>query len=274
METRFDEQGIVRANKPVGAGLYLMELEAEKTAHSIAPGQFVHLRLPRMEAHILRRPFSIYSATPENATIEILYQCVGFGTAHLSELLVGEVLDVMGPLGNTWHTPDSAERALLVGGGVGAAPLFMLAEELLGKGIAFDVVLGAQRKDALVCRTRFEALFMGGSVHAFSLAHANSTLFCATDDGSFGHGGFCTELSKDLLSKQAYDYMAVCGPEPMMRIAVQQALECDTPCEVSLEKRMACGVGACLSCVVDTSEGKKRSCVDGPVFDARKVVFA
>ena len=127
------------------------------------------------------------------------------------------------------------------------------------------MVLGAQTEAALTCRGRYEALL-------------DEPPRCATDDGSFGREGFCTSLVAEALAEAAeagepYDYLAVCGPEPLMKIVAGMAAEAGVPCEVSMEKRMACGVGACLSCVVDTVGGKQRACVDGPVFDARKVVW-
>ena len=148
---------------------------------------------------------------------------------------------------------------------MGAAPLFMLCESLISAGVRTDVVLGAQTEAALTCRGRYEALL-------------DEPPRCATDDGSFGREGFCTSLVAEALAEAAeagepYDYLAVCGPEPLMKIVAGMAAEAGVPCEVSMEKRMACGVGACLSCVVDTVDGKQRACVDGPVFDARKVVW-
>lgn len=272
----FNERARLITNEIVGPRLYLMRLEAPNIAASIAPGQFVHMRVPQMEERILRRPFSVYSADASEGTIDILYQTVGEGTAHMAKLDAGhllpeDVFELIGPQGNTWlETRDDAFtpefHALLVGGGVGAAPLYMLAEKLKAAGSVFDVVLGAQTKDAHVCRMRYGTL-MGREP------------FCATDDGSYGRPGFCTVLVEERLAQgcaidgKPYDCVAVCGPWPLMRIVSGMAEKADVACEVSTEKRMACGVGACLSCVVDTTEGKKRSCVDGPIFDGRKVVW-
>ncbi|MCL1799078.1 MAG: dihydroorotate dehydrogenase electron transfer subunit [Eggerthellaceae bacterium] len=262
----FEGRGTIRRNEQVGPGLFLMEVGEASMARAITPGQFVHVGLPGMEGHILRRPFSVYSACGDSGTIDILYQAVGFGTRHMAGLGPGAAVSLLGPLGRAWHPPEDTRCALLVGGGVGAAPLFLLAAELVRCGSAVDVVLGAQTADALVCRGRYEALLAG--------APAKSSLRCATDDGSFGHAGFCTPLVEERLAARSYDYAAVCGPEPMMRIVIGQMEGLPLACEASLERRMACGVGACLSCVVATDEGMRRACVDGPVFDARKVVFA
>ncbi len=202
--------------------------------------------------------------------MDILYQEVGSLTSFMPTLKEGSI-DVMGPLGKTWGGPsrfedEQATQGLLVGGGVGAAPLYLMARKLTEMGAPFDMVLGAQTLDALVCRQQYAALM-------------EREPLCTTDDGSFGRAGFCTKPVEELLDQgsphtgKPYDYVAVCGPEPLMKIVSNLALERSIYCEVSLEKRMACGIGACLSCVVETTEGKQRSCVDGPIFDAAKVVW-
>ena len=265
-----NEGARVLANACVGPRLYLMRLSSPLIAGSIKPGQFVHMRIPGMEGHILRRPFSVYARDAAAGTIDILYQTVGEGSAHMAGLVPGQCgeAELIGPVGNAWAAPEGARRALLVGGGVGAAPLFMLCEQLVGAGVAVDVVLGAQTKDALVCRERFDEV----------LAAQGGAVRCATDDGSCGRAGFCTPLSQEALDEAAaagepYDYLAVCGPEVLMGIVARQAREAGVPCQVSMERRMACGVGACLSCVLDTVEGRKRACVDGPIFDAEEVLW-
>ena len=142
----------------------------------------------------------------------------------------------------------------------------MLAETLKAGGTPFDVVLGAQTKDALVTRGRYQGLL-------------GCDPCCATDDGSYGRSGFCTSLVEERLAAgclsdgEPYDFLAVCGPEPLMRIVAGMGASAGARTQVSLEKRMACGVGACLSCVVDTTSGKRRSCVDGPIFEAGEVVW-
>ena len=262
-----NERARILANAKVGPNLYLMTLDAPGIVAAIEPGQFVHMLVPGMEAHILRRPFSVYACDAAAGTLEILYQAVGFASEHMTGLVPGQCGDaeLIGPVGRTWRPAPDARRALLVGGGVGAAPLFMLCESLVAAGVRTDVVLGAQTETALACRARYEALL-------------DAPPRCATDDGSFGRAGFCTSLVAEALAEAAevgepYDYLAVCGPEPLMKIVAGMAAEAGVPCEVSMEKRMACGVGACLSCVVDTVNGKLRACVDGPVFDAAKVVW-
>lgn len=262
--TLVNEQAHILTNEDVGPNLHLMRLLSPRIASNIRPGQFVHMKIPGMDTHILRRPFSVYARQMHEGTLDILYQVVGFGSGHMATLAPGdEGVELIGPVGRAWQPPTDIGRALLVGGGVGAAPLFMLAEHLRAAGVDTDVVLGAQTEEALACRVRYEGILAAPPR-------------CATDDGSFGREGFCTSLVAESLADAetagiSYDYVAVCGPDPLMKAVSTMAAARDIPCEVSLERRMACGVGACLSCIVDTVDGKKRACVDGPIFDARKV---
>ena len=265
-----NERATVLTNGQVGPRLHLMTLQSPEIAGQVGPGQFVHMKVPGMEGHILRRPFSVYAADVQAGTLDILYQVVGFGSDHMTSLQPGAQVEMIGAVGHGWQVPEGAARVLLVGGGVGAAPLFMLCEQLVNAGIQVDVVLGAQTDDALVCRGRYEALL--------AAADACEAPRCATDDGSFGHAGFCTPLVQQALEAAAaegkpYDMLYVCGPEPLMKIVAGLAAEASVPCQISMEKRMACGVGACLSCVVNTVDGKRRACVDGPVFKAEEVVW-
>ncbi len=260
-----NEKASLEENICVGSKLYVMKLHAPLVAHSVEPGQFIHMKLSNDRVHILRRPFSVYARDIAEGTIDILYQVVGYGTEYMTTLSVDDEVEIIGAIGRCWQPPSSTSRALLVGGGVGAAPLFMLCESLIEARADVDVILGAQCLDCLVCRDRFATLL-------------GKEPICATDDGSYGEQGFCTELVEkainDLVSKnESYDYLAVCGPEPMMRIVANLAKNHNIYCEISTERRMACGIGACLSCVVDTSVGKKRVCVDGPIFDAKEIVW-
>lgn len=258
-----DETARIVSNEQVGPRLHILQLEAPLIAQGIMPGQFVHMRILERGENVLRRPFSVYARDKAAGTIEILYQQVGTITDYMPSMKQGNV-SLIGPVGTPWNVECS--RALLVGGGVGAAPLFLLAETLAENGTPFDVVLGAQTEAALVARSRYGKLI-------------GSEPFCATDDGSYGRPGFCTSLVSERLEQgcsadgKPYDFMAVCGPEPLMRLVAEMGGKAGVRTQLSLEKRMACGVGACLSCVVNTTSGKKRSCVDGPVFEAEEVVW-
>lgn len=252
------ERVSVLANERLAPGVGLIALKAPRCASSVAPGQFVHLRVARGSDIILRRPFSIHRA--EGERIEILYQVLGEGTLRLAEKQVGdESMDLVGPLGHGWIVPDGAAHALLVTGGLGAAPLGMLAEQLAEKGVAVTVAMGAPCAERLLAREMFEAVARRVEV--------------ATDDGSAGERGFVTGVSARLLAQESFDVAYVCGPEVMQRIVAEQAASAGVSCQVSLERLMACGIGACLSCVVSTRTGNKRACVDGPVFSAEEVVW-
>lgn len=255
-----DRPAPIKSNVQVDERLYIVTLDAPDIARCITPGQFVHMLIPGMEGHILRRPFSVLDADADSGEVEILYQVVGYGSAHLATLTEGAETRLMGPIGNSWQAPEGTKRALLVAGGVGAAPLFMHARALLEAGIEVDVCMGAQSAGGLVLKQRYTDLLGCEPV-------------CATDDGTYGHHGFVTVPVQQALEANEYDYLACCGPEPMMRIIASEGLSHGVATYVSMEKRMACGIGACLSCVVDTVDGRKRSCVDGPVFDASKVVW-
>lgn len=254
----FEEDAIVRSNEQVGPRLYKVTLAAPRTAAAIEPGQFVHLLIPGFEAHILRRPFSVYRANGDLGEVEVIYQTVGAGTRFMAGLRPGANCSLIAPLGHGWQ--PTGGRSLLVGGGVGAAPLFMFAERLIELGTPTEVVLGAQTASMLVTRDDYAELLDRDPV-------------IATDDGSEGYAGFCTEPVRELLQIGEFSAVYCCGPEPLMRAVAGLSADAGVPCWVSMEKRMACGVGACLSCVVETTSGKRRSCVDGPVFPASEVVW-
>ena len=252
----FEERACVVSNENLGPRLYKITLAAPKTAAAIRPGQFVHMLLPGFGAHILRRPFSVYAAKGDN--VEIIYQTVGEGTAYLTEVETGAVCSLISPLGRGWQPSEG--KSLIVGGGVGAAPLFMFTEQLVREGREVEVVLGAQTASMMVTRGDYASLLGRNPI-------------VATDDGSLGHAGFCTEPVREELARGDYSAVYCCGPTPLMRAVAAIAEEAGVPCWVSMEKRMACGVGACLSCVVETQAGKRRSCVDGPVFNAKELVW-
>jgi dihydroorotate dehydrogenase electron transfer subunit len=247
----------VLVNERVTESVGLLALHAPRIAASVRPGQFVHLRVSFGADFILRRPFSVHRATGE--TIEVLYQVLGRGTRELAEGVRGRMMDAIGPLGTGWEVGEGVSHALLVAGGLGAAPLGMLAEQLAARGVAVSVAQGAPCAERLLARELFESVAR--------------RVVGATDDGSAGERGFVTVVSERLLREDRPDVVCVCGPEIMARAVARQSAEAGVPCKVSLERLMACGVGACLSCVVTTVHGRKRACCDGPVFDAEEVCW-
>lgn len=249
----------VLANERVAEGVGLIALHAPRCAASVQAGQFVHLRVSDCGDMLLRRPFSVHRADCER--IEILYQVLGAGTLRLAQKHAGdESMDLVGPLGHGWDHVHGSAHALLVAGGLGAAPLGMLAERLSSAGVAVVVAQGAPTAERLVARELFETVARRVDV--------------ATDDGSAGEHGFVTAVTERLFAQEHFDVVYCCGPEVMQRSVVAQAIAAGVAdVQVSLERLMACGIGACLSCVVKTSGGLRRACVDGPVFNAREVAW-
>lgn len=252
------ERVTVVANDRIAPGVGLVVLHAPRCASSVAPGQFVQLRVASGADILLRRPFSIHRA--HGSSIEILYQILGTGTLRLAEKPAGDSsMDLVGPLGHGWQIPHGLAHALLVTGGLGAAPLGMFAEQLAARGVAVSVAMGAPSAERLVARALYDDIAR--------------RLEIATDDGSAGEHGFVTGPAARLLAEERFDAVYTCGPEPMQRAIARLAAEHGVPCQVSLERLMGCGIGACLSCVVSTTDGLKRACVDGPVFNAEEVVW-
>ena len=227
-------------------------VHAPEIARMAEPGQFVQLRI-LSGAFPLRRPVGVAAVDREKGNIAFIYRVVGKGTKALSALQKDDTVNVLGPLGHGFSL--AFERPLIIGGGMGLSPLLYYAAALAGRG---DVLMGGRTAEELFWNT----LFTGFARH----------IFLTTDDGSLGVKGFTTDLLPTLLSRYDYDGIVVCGPEIMMRTVAKIAGEHHIPCEVSLEKRMACGLGACLSCSIDVRGGGRRKvCKDGPVFLAEEV---
>ena len=197
----------------------------------------------------LRRPISIHDVA--DGKIWFLVQLVGDGTRWLGQLHEGDTLNAVLPLGNGFSMDSSQKSPLLVGGGVGVAPLLYLGRKLREQGVRPTFLLGARTASMLLRLDAFQAL---------------GEVFVTTEDGSLGEKGFVTQHS--ILDSRAFDIVQTCGPTPMMKAVAQWAAQHNVPCEVSLENRMACGIGACLCCVQQTTEGHKCVCTDGPVFEA------
>ena len=238
----------ITENERIGEGLKRMRLRiGSMDAAAIRPGQFVNIRLDGL---FLRRPISVCDVRGEELTL--VYKVVGEGTEKLSRKLPGEELDVLLPLGNGFSLAECGERPLLIGGGVGTAPLLYLAEELLAKGIRPTVVMGFGSEKDIFLRTEFEALGIEPVI--------------ATLDGSVGVKGFVTDAVRDM----GYSYVYTCGPEPMLR-AVYQTIR--TSGQFSFEERMGCGFGACMGCSCRTVSGYKRICKDGPVMRKEELLW-
>lgn len=228
---------------------------APEIAKLAKPGQFVHIKLSDRLDPLLRRPFSISDVDRERGTISFIYRIVGRGTAYLAELKEDSVVDCLGPLGNGFDL-SAGSRSLLVGGGMGLAPLIYLAKMLCPQPV--ELLMGGRTKEELFWQDMFSGIC--------------ENLHITTDDGSYGVHGNVADMLPELLAKNPYDIIYACGPHGMLARVEEIALKAKIPCQVSLEKYMACGVGACLSCTCAAKDGKRRKvCTDGPVFWAGEV---
>lgn len=264
MIQKCEECGRVFFNERIAEGIYRMSIHAPRIAAVSIPGQFVQVCVAsEPSVQFLRMPFAVYDVDPEKGSVDVCYQVVGKGTDQLSRVKNDEYASLVGPIGNGWNPPQDARRALLACGGVGAPALKMLADQLAAQGVCTDVVIGSTTKSRLACVSDFEK----------SVECSSGAVHVATDDGSIGTKGFVNAVTDALMEENDYDYVAVCGPPLMERSVVVPALEKGLRVEVSMEKLMACGIGACLGCVVETTKGLKRCCVDGPVFDGSEVIW-
>ena len=221
------------------------------------PGQFAQLRVDGSKETFLRRPISINFVDTKLNQIWFLVQLVGAGSRALGRLKEGDTLNALLPLGNGFSMPVSADKKhLLVGGGVGTAPLLYLGAQMNLMGMRPTFLLGARTKDMLLQMEDFQRV---------------GDVYVTTEDGSAGEKGFVTQHS--ILFKQHFDRISVCGPSPMMKAVAKFARANSVSCEVSLENMMACGLGACLCCVEKTVKGNVCVCTEGPVFDINELTW-
>jgi len=248
-------------NKRVKGSYFHLVLGAPGIARESQPGQFLHIRVTDAAEPLLRRPLSIHRVKGGNT--ELLYEAVGQATKILSRRKPGGYLDVIGPLGNGF-TYDlrltTYDLPILVAGGIGVAPLFFLAQKIARQKPI--VLLGAKTKEDLLCEEEFKKLGCNVKI--------------ATDDGSKGVKGKVTELLRSVLRATSNERRAAiyaCGPKPMLKEISRISKKYRITAEVSLEEHMACGIGACLGCVVATRGGFKRVCKEGPVFKADTIIW-
>ncbi len=251
----------VVSNESVASMTYRLVMRSPELAASIAPGQFMNLAVPGDPSHITRIPLSFAQADPTAGEIELIYALVGEGTRRLSQMRTGDTSTVVGPSGHGWDVPSGTSKVLLVAGGVGAPPIVAAAAMAAKAGVPFDVILGVQTASRLWGKDRAEELGAGAVV-------------VTTDDGSLGVKGFAADAMADLVAKHSYDLVMTCGPMPMMAGVARLAREHDIACQVSMERMMTCGFGACNTCnVAMAAGGYKACCTDGPVFDAQEVAW-
>lgn len=235
----------------------LIKLTNDKPLPEMLPGQFVEVRVDNTPSTFLRRPISINNVDYDHNELWLLVAAVGDGTRQLQKLQKGDRLNCVLPLGNSFTMPtDSTHKVLLVGGGVGVAPLLYFGKRIKAMGGEPTFLLGARSAKDVLERELFEQV---------------GRVFITTEDGSEGEKGFVTNHS--VLAQEHFDRISTCGPKPMMMAVARYAFKNDIECEVSLENKMACGVGACLCCVEKTVEGNKCVCKEGPVMNIKKLTW-
>ena len=237
----------VLENKKIAKDVFLMVLEGD-TQYITAPGQFINILV---EGFYLRRPISICDW--DDKTITIIYKVVGKGTEAMAEMLPGKKLDILTGLGNGFTAKEGSEKPLVIGGGVGAPPMYGVAKHLVEKGLKPTVILGFTSKDDVFYEEEFKAL--------------GCEVYVTTNDGSYGTKGFVTDVIKNL---EGYDYFYTCGPLPMLK-AVAMGTECSG--QLSFEERMGCGFGGCMGCSCKTLTGNKRICTEGPVLLKEEIIW-
>ncbi len=240
----------------------LLKLKSDMPLPEIRGGQFVNVRVDGCDKAYLRRPISIHDVDYQNNTIDLLIQEKHEGTTKLCALPVGATVNVVLPLGNGFSMPDKDDNVLLVGGGIGIAPLLYFSRTINNMMSCRDAIhrisflLGGRTRDDLMLLDRFRN---------------EGEVFITTNDGSMGEKGFVTEHS--LWNTMKINKIYACGPMPMMKAVAKLARERGIWCEVSLENQMACGIGACLCCVENTKEGNLCVCKEGPVFNIERLLW-
>lgn len=245
------------SKKNLAKNMYDFTIAAEEIAQLAQPGQFVHIRVTGFS---LRRPISLCEVDKEKGTIRIVFEVRGEGTEQLSRLNQGDCIDVMGPLGKGFTILDPSKKIIVVGGGIGVPPMLEVAKRY---GENATAIIGFRSANAVILNEDFKKY--------------HSDVMLCTDDGTMGAKGFVTVALKHRLLKEHADMIYACGPHVMLKGVVEIANEYNIPCEVSLEERMGCGVGACLVCACKTVKNGEEYfahvCKDGPVFKSEEVIF-
>jgi dihydroorotate dehydrogenase electron transfer subunit len=248
------EDFTIRETRKLSNDIFVLEISGNSYLPELKPGQFVEVRIDGSPETFLRRPLSIHDVDRDTNSIKLLVQIAGKGTEWLSTLKTGEKINIIYPLGNSFSMPDANERILLVGGGCGVAPLLFLAKYLQVQGYSPEILLGFRNRDRIIELDEYQSI---------------GPVYLTTEDGSQGEKGYVTGHS--VLKNEHFDRIYCCGPQSMMKAVAGYCQQNNTECEVSLENLMACGIGVCLCCVVDTVRGNLCTCTDGPVFNIKEL---
>lgn len=253
--------GHVMSSKKIGPDTHLLSIQASKMTESAKPGQFVHIKCGNDKSYVLRRPISIHRVN--GGVFEVFFKVVGKGSQWLSRRKKGDEINFIGPIGNGFEVAKKGQTVLLVAGGMGVAPLAFLADYLAKRQCKLIFAYGARCRDDL---------------HFYiDVKRISHLAVCSTEDGSYGFTGLITQTLPEIVKEEKVSYVYACGPNLMLKAVAQFCLEQGLEGQVAMEERMACGIGACLSCVCKIKSGDqaryKRVCVDGPVFNIKEVVW-
>ncbi|OGC03067.1 hypothetical protein A3H38_05120 [candidate division WOR-1 bacterium RIFCSPLOWO2_02_FULL_46_20] len=238
---------------------FQLTLASAHVSANAKPGQFVQVRCSEKYDPLLHRPLSIHRISKKEKSFALLYEVVGKGTELLSQAKVGAELDVLGPLGNGFSIDKNIQTAILVGGGMGIAPLLSLVDKLKSENVkTIYALIGGKTKNSLLCVKDFKKL--------------TAQVLLATDDGSCGEKGLVSDTLSNMLDKIQGTIYA-CGPRAMLKAVAKISAKNKLNCQVLMEARMACGIGTCLGCVIKTKAGYKKVCDDGPVFDSKEIIW-
>ena len=242
-------------------GIYKFSVKSPEIANSARAGQFLEIKVSETGEPFLRRPISIYNIEKEEGIVEFIFQVKGRGTELLANRKIGDLIDIMGPLGFGGFKVQEYKNVAIIGGGIGTYPLYELTKELKGKA-NLNVYLGFRDKSLVTCEKEFEELGL-------------NKLVVTTDDGSYKEKGYAIDFMKKDIEEHAVDMIFACGPLPMLKAIRAYAIENNIPCQISLEERMGCRIGACLGCAVKVISGQEprygHVCKEGPVFNAADV---
>ena len=243
--------------KNLAKNIFDLTILCPEIAKEASAGQFAHVKATGFQ---LRRPISICGIDPEAGTIRLVFEIRGDGTEAIARLNQGELIDILAPLGHGFTLLDPSKKAVVIGGGIGVPPLLQTARHYSANAAA---IIGFRNASAVILKEDFEKAGV-------------QTVLC-TDDGTAGRAGFVTGALEELLTHETPDIICACGPMPMLKAVARMAEEKGILCEISLEERMGCGVGACLVCACKTkkngTEGYSHVCKDGPVFNSKEVSF-
>ncbi len=243
--------------------IFKFSIKAPKIVEASKPGNFIEIRVTDQVEPFLRRPISIYNLNREEGILEFIFQVKGKGTKILSEKQEGETIDIIGPLGYGTFNYENKENLAIIGGGIGVFPLYELAKCAKKENKKVNTYLGFRSQNFVVLEKEFEQV--------------SDKLSLTTDDGTYGQKGFAINYLEKDLEERKIDSIYACGPLPMLKAVQKLAIEKQIPCQISLEEKMACGLGVCLGCAVKTAKSPKEApeywhvCKAGPVFNAKDV---